>query len=130
MASCILIADDNKFIRAALRALFANHKTLEVCYEAEDGADAVEKVARHKPALAILDFAMPVMDGVAAAARISEIAPEVPVILCTLHSDVLTKGKLSGVARVVSKMEGEELVRYAEELTARQIRRSSGSTSI
>lgn len=103
-------------MRRGLCQLFHGHEYLEVCDEAKNGAEAVALTIRHKPDLVILDFAMPVMDGAQAARAIHELLPEVPIILYTMHAEVLGKTKLPGVARLVSKEAFPEVLKHAEEL--------------
>jgi CheY-like chemotaxis protein len=116
----ILVADDNRQVRASLRAVFAGHEKLEVCYEAADGREAVEQATRLRPHLVILDFMMPLMNGLEAAERIAKLTPAIPVILCTLHADIFARNNRDypGVSRVVSKIEIDTLVKHAEELVS------------
>jgi two-component system chemotaxis response regulator CheY len=58
MAKCILIADDNDIVRTIIR-FFLETKGFEVCGEAADGVDAIEKAQQLKPDLIVLDVAMP-----------------------------------------------------------------------
>jgi chemotaxis response regulator CheB len=57
MPKCILIADDSKTIRTLIRTFIENRAGFEVCGEAVDGADAIEKAKELKPDLMILDLA-------------------------------------------------------------------------
>jgi DNA-binding NarL/FixJ family response regulator len=63
----VLIVDDNTVVRSSLRRLFESYPEFEVSGEAENGQDAIDKAARLKPDLIILDLAMPVMNGLDAA---------------------------------------------------------------
>jgi CheY-like chemotaxis protein len=114
----ILVADDNAEVRKSLRRLFANHPRLEICDEAADGRDAVEKAAKLDPDLVILDLSMPVMDGLQAAKAICKILPNVPIILFTLHAQAIRPSDIerSCIVRVVAKEEANTLVRHAEDL--------------
>jgi two-component system response regulator DesR len=114
---CVLVADDNPLVRQALCRLFTNHATLDICDEAGDGQDAVEKTRRHRPDLIILDFAMPGMNGLAAAEAISKILPEAPIILLTAYARGLKLEDVAamGITKVVSK-DDPDLVRHVEEL--------------
>ncbi len=98
--------------------IFSGHQTLEICDEAVDGREAIEKAERHQPDLIILDLAMPVMDGLKAAQAICKILPSVPIILFTLHAKTISDFDLkdSGITRVVPKTEMISLVDHAEEL--------------
>ncbi|MGA7622067.1 MAG: response regulator transcription factor [Candidatus Acidiferrales bacterium] len=118
MKSRILVADDNPLIRKMLCELFANHAYLEICDEAVNGQDAVEKARRLRPDLVILDFSMPIMNGLQAAREICKVLPTVPIILFTMfaHAIELSEATTPGVTRVVSKNEASTVVGHAEEL--------------
>ena len=62
----ILIADDHPIVRAGLRRLLESRPGWQVCAEAENGRDAVEKAGKLKPDVAVLDISMPVLNGVEA----------------------------------------------------------------
>jgi two-component system, chemotaxis family, chemotaxis protein CheY len=78
-----------------------------VCGEAENGVVAIEKVRELNPDLVILDFAMPIMNGLDAARHITHIAPKLPMVLFTLHASVqLYKEALAaGIKDVLSNQQ-------------------------
>lgn len=117
-AKKILVADDNPYLRKALCRLFENHAFLEVCAEAENGREAVEKAIALKPDLIILDLSMPVMNGLEAARILNELMPDVPKILFTLHAQALIMAdlKTAGIDRVVAKSDMTDLVSHSENL--------------
>jgi CheY-like chemotaxis protein len=114
----ILVADDNTVIRKTLCHLFADHATLEICDEAVNGQDAVEKAIKHRPHLIILDLSMPIMNGLQAAEAIRSVLPNVPIILFTLYAEAIRESRVSssGITRVVSKLEIPSIVGHAEDL--------------
>ena len=67
MAKTILIADDNDVVRRAVCEVFTRESDFEVCGEAHDGQDAIDKAERLHPDLIILDLSMPGMNGFDAA---------------------------------------------------------------
>jgi DNA-binding NarL/FixJ family response regulator len=79
----ILIADDSAAARRALRRLL-EESGWEVCGEAENGLEAVDKTATLRPDLVILDLAMPKMNGMQAAHTIHTADPKIPMLLFTL----------------------------------------------
>jgi DNA-binding NarL/FixJ family response regulator len=70
MSRRVVIADDDALARAALRAIFDAHNDIELVAEAEDGLQAVERVDRLHPDVALLDIRMPKLDGLQAARQI------------------------------------------------------------
>jgi DNA-binding NarL/FixJ family response regulator len=96
----ILIADDHTVVRAGLRALLESRAGWEVCAEASDGREAVEKAGKHKPDVAILDIGMPLLNGVEAARRIRKISSESEILILTMHeSDDLVQQVVEAGAR-------------------------------
>jgi DNA-binding NarL/FixJ family response regulator len=85
----ILIADDHPLIRQALRRDL-EEGGLEVCKEAEAGAEAVEEALRQRPDLCLLDIHMPGGGGITAAAVIRERLPAMKVVLMTATPDEAT----------------------------------------
>jgi DNA-binding NarL/FixJ family response regulator len=80
----ILIADDHEVVRRGLRALLQGHAGWEICGEALDGRDAVDKAAQLKPDLVILDSGMPNLNGLEAARQILRAEPQTKVLVLTI----------------------------------------------
>jgi DNA-binding NarL/FixJ family response regulator len=77
------------------------------CGEAADGVEGIEKAGTTKPDLVILDLAMPRMNGVEAAAVLSQTMPDLPIVLLTMYENFLGNSlALTGVTAVVSKTDG------------------------
>ena len=72
-------------MRTALKAIFALRPNWQVCGEASDGAEAVAKAAQLQPDLIILDFKMPVGDGIRVAGEILLAMPAIPIVMYTLY---------------------------------------------
>jgi len=79
----VLIADDHAFVRSAIRTLLATTDDIQVVAECRDGCDVVEAAARSRPDVALMDLAMPVMDGLAATRALRAAEPDVRVIVLT-----------------------------------------------
>jgi DNA-binding NarL/FixJ family response regulator len=106
------IADDSALLRKCLRQLIEQNPDWHVCGEASDGRDAVEKVQEVHPDLVILDFSMPVMNGIEAASHISKLVPDVPILLCTLYlsGELVHQAQHVGICGAVSKNKAELLI--------------------
>jgi DNA-binding NarL/FixJ family response regulator len=83
----ILIADDHGIVRSGLRLLLERQPDIEVVAEAADGAEARELAVRERPDLAILDVKMPKLTGLQATREIKAQAPEVSVLILSMHDD-------------------------------------------
>jgi DNA-binding NarL/FixJ family response regulator len=81
----ILIADDHEVVRRGIRALLEGHPGWEVCAEAKDGRQAVELANQLNPDLVILDIGMPNLNGLDAARQILSTAPEMRILILTMH---------------------------------------------
>jgi DNA-binding NarL/FixJ family response regulator len=83
----ILIADDHGIVRSGLRALLEAQEGLDVVAEAADGVEARDVAIRERPDLAILDVKMPRLTGLQATHEIREQAPDVAVLILSMHDD-------------------------------------------
>jgi DNA-binding NarL/FixJ family response regulator len=83
----ILLADDHGLVRKGLRLLVESQEGLEVVGEASDGREAVKLATQLRPDVAILDIAMPNLNGIDAAAQIVKNCPDVRVVILSMHSD-------------------------------------------
>lgn len=96
----VLLADDEPLVRAGIRAVLAADPGIEVVAEADNGRTAVELATAHRPDVVLLDIAMPVLDGLAAAAELTRTVPEVGVLMLTTFSaDEHIAAALAGGAR-------------------------------
>lgn len=87
MSIKILLADDHLMFREGMRLLLEREHDMNVIAEADDGVSAVELALKTLPDVAVLDLSMPGMKGTEAASRIMEQAPQVEVIILTMHDD-------------------------------------------
>ncbi len=83
----VLLADDEAMIRAGVRAILATDPAIEVVAEAGDGRAAIGGAQAHRPAVALLDIRMPVLDGLAAGAEIRRTVPETAVVMLTTFGE-------------------------------------------
>jgi two-component system, NarL family, response regulator EvgA len=101
----ILIADDSPAARRALRGLL-EEGGWEVCGEAENGLEAVDKTGTLRPDLVILDLAMPKMNGLQAARTIHTADPHIPMLLFTLMQFHERQAREEGFQGALAKGEG------------------------
>jgi len=95
----ILIADDHQVVRTGLRALLESRTGWQVCAEAANGREAVEKAGQLKPDVAVLDIGMPLLNGVEATRQIRKLSPQTEVLILTMHdSEVLVQEVLEAGA--------------------------------
>lgn len=80
----LLIADDHALFRQGLRLLLERSGEFTVLAEAADGAEAVDLTLRLKPDIAVLDIAMPGIDGLEAARRLRRLS-DTPILFLTVH---------------------------------------------
>src|ERR1700729_3742762 len=80
-AITVVIADDQRMVRSGLRVILDSEPGITVVAEAGDGAQAIELVRRHRPAVALLDIRMPVLDGLQAARKVLALSPGTRVLI-------------------------------------------------
>src|SRR4030081_1267274 len=92
-------------MRSALKMAFAMRPKWEICAEATDGREAVTKVSELHPDLIIMDFKMPLADGIQAAREISATAPSIPIVMYTLYKndELDAAAKQAGLRAVLQK---------------------------
>ena len=104
----ILIADDHESMRMALRATVKLHPHWEVCGEATDGREVVAKAVELQPDLIVLDFKMPVANGIMAGSELSSSTPNIPIVMYTLYKtrELEVAAELVGIRQVIAKEDG------------------------
>jgi DNA-binding NarL/FixJ family response regulator len=85
----ILIADDSGLFRRAVRS-YLTQRNFEVCGEAIDGNDVLEKASELQPSLVLLDLRMPHLNGVEVASLLRARMPDVRIVLLTMYHEVLS----------------------------------------
>ncbi len=83
----ILLADDHNLLRDGLRLLLERQSDFSVVAEASDGREAVRMAEEHKPDVAVMDIAMPVLNGIEATKQIVARCPPTSVIMLSMHHD-------------------------------------------
>lgn len=117
----ILIADDHEIVRSGLRAIIESHGNWVVAGEAVDGEQTVALTLEMKPDVAIVDFSMPIMNGLEVSRRITSVHPRTEVLILTMHEneEILTEALLAGVRGFLFKSDAKKhLISAIEELLA------------
>lgn len=83
----LVVVDDNKTFRDALRSLLEKQPDLKVVAEAENGLAGVEKVKEHKPDIVLMDISMPLLNGIDATRMITSKFPGIKVIVLSVYDN-------------------------------------------
>jgi len=106
------VVDDNALMRRSLRTLLEARDEWEVCDEAADGREAVEKFDKNKFDVIVLDFQMPGMNGLEAAKTITSHSPSTPILMVTVHHSpqLVEEARKVGIRGVCPKADIECVV--------------------
>jgi len=99
----ILIADDNPHSRSGMRALLSTRPDFVITGEACDGLDAVQQVKQKPPDVVLMDVQMPRMDGITATRIITDLCPQVHIIILTLYENYLSEAMSAGASAFLTK---------------------------
>ena len=114
----IFLVEDNAMMRAHLRSILEKTRGWCVVGEAENGRGALEKWSSHSPSLTVIDFVMPVMDGLEAGRNLSSQHPESPVLMITIDPSpqLEEEARKAGIKGLVQKADVGSLLRAVETL--------------
>jgi len=114
----ILVVDDNPAVRNYLRALLEQQVNWQVCDEARTGGEAIQRVKANPPDLILLDFQMPDINGIDVARQISQLYPELPILMVTIHlsPQLAEAAQKAGVRGVCAKSDIGSIVEAVETL--------------
>ena len=105
MLKRILVVDDNAAIRRFLCTLFNSEADFDVCGEAANGKEAIERAQELHPDAIVLDLSMPVMNGLEAARTLKSLMPTVPLIMFSEYGEPFfeSQARSAGISALVSK---------------------------
>ncbi len=117
----LLIADDHGIVRGGLKLLLDRQPDMQVVAEAADGVEAVALALRERPDICVLDVSMPKMTGLQATVEIRMHAPEISVLVLSMHDDerYLYEALQAGAAGYVLKREADTVLVDAVRAVAR-----------
>jgi DNA-binding NarL/FixJ family response regulator len=124
----ILLADDHLIVRQGLRALLET-EGFEIMGEVGDGQEATKLARQRCPDVAVMDFAMPVLNGLDAARELLKICPRAKAILLTMHTEdhyVLESLRAGVKGYVVKTQAAADLVRAIHEVQRGMVYLSPG----
>jgi two-component system, NarL family, nitrate/nitrite response regulator NarL len=119
----ILVADDQEAVRKRVCLTLASRPNLEVCAEAANGKEAVEKAQEFNPDLIILDITMPVLNGLDAARQIHKSLPQTPILILSVHKSkqLVEEAKKLGARGYITKAEaGQNLMKAVDSVLQNQ----------
>jgi DNA-binding NarL/FixJ family response regulator len=127
----ILIADDHDVVRAGLRALIETRQGWEVVAEARDGQEALHAAAETRPDIMIIDYSMPVMNGIEVARQVKARKLRAEILVFTMHDDdaVIRSVVEAGVRGYLLKTDARNHLIEAVETLARHEAYISGRVS-
>jgi len=118
MPTRVLLADDHHLVRESVRLLLERHG-FEIVADVADGNQAVEVAAKLHPEVAVLDLAMPHLNGIDCAREMLKVSPRTKVLLLTMHREgqYVVQALRAGIRGFVLKTQlGQDLVRAIEEV--------------
>jgi len=83
----VLLAEDHNIVREGLRSLLKHERDIEVVGEAETGRQAVQLTRKLRPAVVVMDIAMPLLNGLEATRQIRKDCPDTKVLILSAHND-------------------------------------------
>ena len=117
----LLLGDDHTLVRHGLRKILEEQPEWEVVSEVGDGREAVREAVAHKPDVAIIDVAMPLLNGIDATQQIVRRVPETRVLMLSMHADeayVMRALQAGAIGYMVKDAAGKELLTAVEAVGA------------
>jgi DNA-binding NarL/FixJ family response regulator len=117
----VLLADDHKLVRAGLHSLLDGLPDVEVVAGASDGREALALIETHHPHVALMDIAMPGLNGLEAAEKVAKQFPETRVIILSMHAseEYVMRALRAGAAGSLLKNSGPSELELAIKAVAR-----------
>jgi len=108
----ILVADDNPTVRNFLRSLLEQQTNWRVCYLAPSGTEALQRIKENPPDMILLDFQMPDLNGIEVARQITQLFPEIPILMVTIHlsKQLADEARKTGIRGVCAKWDVGSIV--------------------
>jgi two-component system, NarL family, nitrate/nitrite response regulator NarL len=120
----VLIVDDHEAVRKGVCAILSSRLEIEVCGEAANGKEAIEKAEELKPDLIIMDVTMPVLGGLEATREIRKSLPEARILMLSMHDskELIAEVKKLGAMGYVGKAQaGNTLLKAVDTVMSNQL---------
>lgn len=106
-----LIVDDSNAVREQLRRLVERNPEWQVCAQAQNGREAVDRALLESPDIVLLDYRLPLISGLQAAREISRLLPQARILLCSMHIslDLSEAAREAGCHGAVSKYDARQI---------------------
>jgi DNA-binding NarL/FixJ family response regulator len=105
----ILLVEDNEVFRDALELLLGMRSDVEIVASVGDGGAAVSAAREHRPDVVLMDYRMPVLDGIQATAQVVQALPDVAVVALTASADDAERDALLEAGAVACLAKDQEL---------------------
>jgi DNA-binding NarL/FixJ family response regulator len=114
----IFVVDDNPAVRHYLRTILERRDTWRVCDEARTGEEALQRVQKNVPDVILLDFQMPGQNGLDVAKKISQLFPDIPILMVTVHfsKQLVEAARIAGIRGACAKSDIVSIVEGVEAL--------------
>ena len=101
----VVLADDHTLVRAGIRSLLESIDGVQVVGESGDGRETLELITKHRPDVALLDIAMPGLNGIEVAKRTARESPRTKIVILSMHADAtyLNQALRAGVSGYLLK---------------------------
>ena len=110
----ILLADDHAVVRKGLQLFIGYEDNMQLVAEASDGDELIEMIQNHEADVLLLDLDMPKMNGITAIRKIKEMAPDLKIIVLTMHPEDIygkTAMQMGASGYVIKDDEPKKLIR-------------------
>lgn len=106
----LLIADDHQILKDGLKAMFLDNPEIKIVAEASNGIEVMEKLDNNAVDVVLLDFNMPIMDGIETCKKINQLHPLVKILVLSMYEDgkFISKMMRNGVNGYILKKTGKE----------------------
>jgi len=114
----ILMVDDNPTVRHYLRAILEQQYSWQICSEATNGREALQKAQDSAPDVILLDFRMPDLNGLDVAREIRRLWPRIPILLISIHmsNQLAAAAKAVGIRGACAKSDVGSIVEAVQAL--------------